>query len=286
MIQNISMIGGDLRNIKLAELLKNDGLKISVFGIDEGSILKEDKIKKYSSIEELLYNENIIIMPVPFSKDNVYLNAPYSKKGIKINEAIKKIKDKTIITGAIKDEYSSILEKNNTKVIDLMKEEDLTILNTIPTAEGALQIAMEETKKTIFNSNVLVLGFGRVGKTVADRFKAIGAKVYCEARKEKDISWIKTFGYGFLSLDDLDNKICKFDIIINTIPSIIIRKEQIENIKKECLIIDLASAPGGIDKNAIENTNIKCITALGLPGKVAPITSAEFIKEKIYNILK
>ena len=87
-------------------------------------------------------------------------------------------------------------------------------------------------------------------------------------------------------LDELDNELNQFDIIINTIPHIILNKEKLKLLKRDCLIIDIASNPGGVDRKAVKEIGIKLIWALSLPGRVAPITSAEFIKETLENILK
>ena len=86
--------------------------------------------------------------------------------------------------------------------------------------------------------------------------------------------------------NELDNELNQFDIIINTIPHIILNKEKLKLLKRDCLIIDIASNPGGVDRKAVKEIGIKLIWALSLPGRVAPITSAEFIKETLENILK
>ena len=114
----------------------------------------------------------------------------------------------------------------------------------------------------------------------------IGAEVYCEARKNEDIAWIKAYGYEPIHLNDLNDNLGKFDIIINTIPFQILDKERLDLLKEDVVIIDLASNPGGVDRKAARDKNIKVIWALSLPGKVAPLTSAEFIKEAIYHVLK
>ena len=145
---------------------------------------------------------------------------------------------------------------------------------------------MEETIKTLHSSNILILGFGRIGKTLANMLKGIGANVYCEARKNEDLAWIKTYGYEPITLDNLNENLNKFDIIMNTIPSLILKEKEINCLKKDCLLIDLASSPGGIDIKAAKENKIKTIWALALPGKVAPLTSAEFIRDTIYNILE
>lgn len=145
---------------------------------------------------------------------------------------------------------------------------------------------MEETSRTVHGSNVLVMGFGRIGKVLANMLDGIGAKVYCEARKDEDIAWIKAYGYNPIHLNDLNEHLGKFDIIINTIPFQVLDKDRLELVNPEVVIIDIASNPGGVDRFAAKQKGIKLIWALSLPGKVAPISSAEFIKETIYHILE
>lgn len=170
-----------------------------------------------------------------------------------------------------------------------MQNEPLTIANAISTAEGALQIAMEETDITIHNSKILILGFGRIGKILSKDLQLLGAKVTCEARKEEDIAWIKAYGYEALNLNEL-NKNCdvlnKFDIIFNTIPHLILDEEKLKKVNKNVTIIDLASKPGGVDFEMCGKLGIKNKWALALPGKVAPVTSAKYIKEEIYKIIE
>lgn len=287
MIKKISIIGGDLRIVKLAEMLAKDEFELYTYAIDKAESLKKIKnIIQCDTIEETIKNGDIIVGSIPLSSNNLEVNTPFSDKTVSLQELAEKIKEKTFIAGNIKKDFLDLAKDSNTKIIDLLDREELVVLNTISTAEGAIQIAMEETTRTIHESNVLVLGFGRVGKILANMLKGIGANVFCEARKNVDLAWIKAYGYEPIRLNELENSLGKFNIIINTIPSIILEEKQLEKVNKDCLIIDLASNPGGIDRNSAKKLGIKTIWALSLPGKVAPLTSAEFIKDTIYNILK
>ena len=287
MIKKISIIGGDLRIVKLAEMLAKDEFELYTYAIDKAESLKKIKnIIQCDTIEETIKNGDIIVGSIPLSSNNLEVNTPFSDKTVSLQELAEKIKGKTFIAGNIKKDFLDLTKDSNTKIIDLLDREELVVLNTISTAEGAIQIAMEETTRTIHESNVLVLGFGRVGKILANMLKGIGANVFCEARKNVDLAWIKAYGYEPIRLNELENSLGKFNIIINTIPSIILEEKQLEKVNKDCLIIDLASNPGGIDRNSAKKLGIKTIWALSLPGKVAPLTSAEFIKDTIYNILK
>ena len=145
---------------------------------------------------------------------------------------------------------------------------------------------MEETTYTLENSKVLVLGFGRVGKILCNRLNKLGLDVYCEARKETDLAWIKAYGYKEVPIEKLKENVCKMDIIFNTIPFKILDKNLLILMNNQTLIIDLASYPGGVDFDAAKKLGIKAILASALPGKVAPNTTAEYIKDYIYRKIK
>lgn len=281
-MKNISIIGGDLRIVKLADMLKEDGYEVYTYGLEQART--NNDIEKCASIEEVATKSDIIVSSIPLTSDGININTPFSKDKIAISEVAKYIKGKTFIAGRIDEELYQ--KYSETKVIDLLKREELTVLNTISTAEGAIQIAMEESTKTLHGSKILIMGFGRVSKILSNMLKGIGAEVYCETRATVNCAWIKAYGYKPILLDELDNQLNQFDIIINTIPHVILDSEKLKLLKRDCIIIDIASNPGGVDRKAAKELGVKLVWALSLPGRVAPITSAEFIKETLENILK
>lgn len=285
MIKQIGIIGGDLRIIRLGEILSKEGYLIYTYGLDKYNFMNKN-VLKCNKIEEVCNKCDYILSGVPFSKDGIYVNAPFANKQIQVDDLLKIVMNKTLIVGGIKREIKEKAIKYNVKIIDLLEYEELTILNIIPTVEGAIQIAMEQTEFTINNSKCLVLGFGRIGKLLTKNLKNLGAEVYCMARKESDIAWIKTLGYTSIHIDELEKKLeNKYDIIFNTVPKLILDSKKLELINKETLIIELASMPGGIDFVKAKEYGIKTIKALGLPGKVAPLTAAEYIKGTLEKIL-
>ena len=280
MSKNFALIGGDLRLVNLAKMLANDKNKVYVYGMDKIEEIKDiPNLFNTKSIEEAINNADFIIGPLPFSKDNKNLNAPFSNNEISIKNCLEKINNKTFIAGNFSNNVKEIIKEKNIKYVDLMEQEELVILNALSTAEGAIQIAMENTNKLLHGSKVLILGFGRISKILANKLKALSVDVTCAARKKEDFSWMKCYGYKITNINFLKEDLGQYDIIFNTVPHLILTKERIEYVKKDCVLIDLASKPGGIDKET------KFIWALALPGKVAPVTSAEFMKETIYNII-
>lgn len=285
-MRNISVIGGDLRIVKLIELLAKDDYEIYTYGLELAESINELKnVIKIDNLKEVIDKSEIIIGPVPLSSNKQDVNMLFSDRKITVEELISSIGDgKILIAGNLYENVYKLIDNKNIKVIDILKREELAVLNAISTAEGTIEIAIKETISTIHGSKILVMGFGRVGKILSKMLKGIGADVYCEARKYSDLAWIKAYGYHPVYLRDLDQNLGEFDIIINTIPHLILNERRLNLVKKDCLIIDIASNPGGVDRNAAKNKKIKVIWALSLPGKVAPATSAEYIKETIYNI--
>lgn len=284
---NFALIGGDLRTIKLARMLAEDGNKVYTYGLEKAEELKnQDNIIFCEKLSKVIQDVEIVIGPIPFSSNGKEINSPFSDKDISIRELMHIINAKILIAGSITPEVYDMANDEYIEIIDIMKREELAVLNTISTAEGTIEIAISNTNKILHGSNVLVLGFGRIGKVLARKLSGLSAKVTCAARKDEDLAWIRAYGHRATNINSLGENLSKYDVIINTVPHLILTEEKLEYVKDDCLLIDLASNPGGIDKKTVKDRNLKLIWALALPGKVAPVTTAEFIKDTIYNILK
>ena len=283
----ISVVGGDLRIIKVVEILIRDGYKVYTFGMELSEELMDiQELEMCPTLDEAVKNARIVLGPIPLTSDRKNLSMPFSNIKLPIEEFAKKIANKTLIAGNYPETMKKDLKDNNINFIDIAKREEFVVLNAIATAEGTIQIAMEETQRTIHGNKVLVMGFGRIGKVLAKMLSGLGAEVYCEARRDDDLAWIKVYGYKPIHLMNLDNYLDQFDIIINTIPFQVLDDEKLALVRKDVVIIDLASNPGGVDIKAAKNRGLKLIWALSISGKVAPLTSAEYIVETLYHVLK
>ena len=283
----IAIVGGDLKAAKLAQMLANDNNEIHVYGLEKSEEIKNSaNITEYDSIKKTIENVDVVIGPIPFSSNNTTINSPFSENEIKIREFMHVINAKVLIAGGILPEIYEMANDEYIEIIDIMKREELAVLNTIATAEGIIQVAIENTNKILHGSEILILGFGRTGKVLARKLAGLSAKVTCAARKDEDMAWIQAYGHKATNINNIGENLKQFDVIINTVPHMILTEERLKHVKKDCLLIDLASNPGGMDKKVIKEQQLKFVWALSLPGKVAPTTSAEFIKDTIYNILK
>lgn len=290
MEKTISIIGGDSRIVSLAEVLALDKYKVYTYGLEKAKFQNMEALKNIiqcTTLKEALSKSKKVIGPIPMGMeaDNT-IKMKYSDEKITLEDLSKEFSNHIFIFGKSNHQIENILlqKDKTTKIIDILEIEEFTILNIIPTIEGAIQVAIKETKRTLHGSNVLILGFGRIGKLLSKSLAGLGVNVSCEARKNEDLAWIKAYGYNEIHLKDLKKEIGKFDIIFNTIPVEIINQEILEKVKKETLIIELASLPGGIDRKAASKQGIKVVEALALPGKIAPETVAQYIYNVIINI--
>ncbi|MBR2704303.1 MAG: hypothetical protein IKE91_02430 [Clostridia bacterium] len=263
-MKSFACIGGDYRNIFLSRMLEEKGMVLNC-GLDSknGSNL-------YNCLEC-----NYIVFPIPFSKDEKNLYTPLFDGEIQIKECVKDVKNKIIFAGKIDNNTRFILEKNNNLVIDILKEKDFIINNAIPTAEGIIKCIIENTDITIDNSNILIIGFGNIGKKASELLSKLNANIYCYDINKHEVANIESRGYNVLN--SLNNYIENMDVIVNTVPALVINKDLFKFINKETLIIDVASKPGGIDFVFAKENGFKVIQYLGIPGKVAPKTSAKYM---------
>lgn len=284
-LRKYTVIGGDLRNVKLAESIFADGSQVNIYGFKNAGF--ESLLSENEDLQAAIDDSEIVIGPLPCSNDNETLNAPFHSEKIHMNEVLKLMKkNQLFIAGRISDKIINLAKAYNVFTIDILEREEMAVLNAIPTAEGAIQIAMEEMPITINGSKVMVLGYGRVGKVLSRMLTGLGAEVYAEARKYSDIAWIKASGQKPVYINELKQYIGNMDVVFNTIPYKILDSTILDHIGKDCLIIDLASKPGGVDFDRAKALGIKVIWALSLPGKVAPVTAANFIKQTVYNIIE
>lgn len=189
-----------------------------------------------------------------------------------------------VVGGKLNREVIEFFSSLGHDVADYFDREELAVRNCIPTAEGALSIALNELAVTVFSSKVLIVGYGRVAKACAKTFKALGAEVRICARSIAQLACAENDGMKTSPLSEISDVIGEADIVINTVPALVVGREAIGRTSQNVLIIDLASSPGGVDHSFAKECGRKSVLALALPGKTAPVTAGKIIAETIGNI--
>lgn len=280
MINKLLIIGGDNRQIHMADFLEENGFDILIYGLADKNRECIDNLKNS------LINADAVLFPLPVSKDGKNVN---SNTVIKENfdEILSLItNDKIIFGGMIDKGIENKMKKKNIKYFDYFSKEELTIKNTVPTVQGILKVIIENIDYTIHSSEIAVFGYGRIGKLTADVLSSTGAKVTVCARKNSDIVNAEIKKLKGCKINEFYSISNRFNIIINTVPNLVIDRNILEKLKPDCLIIDVSSAPYGVDFASAYEFGIKALQCPSLPGKVAPKTAGKIIGETIIDILK
>lgn len=276
-MNNILVIGGDLRQLYLAEKIKKSGMNTEVYFY---------KNNNFSLLKEKIENSNIIICPIPFTKDGINIFSVQGLEDLNIEDFLRNINSKhTIFGGNIPKNIKVELKERNIIYYDFMDMEEISIKNAIATAEGTIAEAIRLSEINIHNSRCLVLGYGRCGKVLAQKLKALDANVTVAGRNKEKLAYGFSFGLETTDINDLQSIINKFDFIFNTIPELVVKKNLIDLMKKDVVIIDIASAPGGVDFEYCKALGINANLCLGIPGRFSPKTSADILFDAIVKFL-
>lgn len=279
-----AVVGGDLRQVWLAGRLAARGYTVYAALLDREVELSA-RIHKMDTVKAAVEPAGVVILPLPVTGDGMHLNAPFAKQATALSDLFPLLRGKLVLGGKVDGVPAALARENGVELLDYFAREELAVLNSIPTAEGALELAMGEMPTTIFGSRVLVTGFGRVARVLCRLLTAMGAQVTVAARKYSDFAWIRIFGAVPVHVETLAEQAAQCELVFNTVPSLLFDRRVLAALPRDALVIDLASKPGGVDFEAARSLGVRTIWALSLPGKVAPISSGEAIKDTILNML-
>lgn len=280
---NIGFLGGDERERILINFLEQEGAFIYAIGQPSAGI----KAKGNLELNELIEKCELFIAPMSGTDNKGNIKAPFTGGELQLNRELFNLlgSKKPLLIGMVPDHIESLAREMGTNLIVTGKMDELAILNAIPTAEGAIQIAMEKLPKTIFNLKVLILGMGRVGRPLARRLMALGAEVYCLSKCEVSLAWSRELGCRIISYEKLTEYLPHMELVFNTVPALILEEKYLTVMSKDTLIVDLASPPGGVDLQAAKKLGIEAHLCLGLPGKTAPRTAGEILCQVYSRLL-
>lgn len=272
----IAVIGGDLRQLEAAKAFSVKGYECHVYGLDVvGDSRSFDGIIKSDSLSEALFSAHLVLLPLPYSRDGIHINAPLSTQKIKIASLFPLLSPRQKIAAGL---LGATLPEGF-EAFDYAASESFAIRNARATVEGALAIAIRETPITLNGADILVVGYGRIGKMLASTLKDLGAKVTVIARRAADRALAWSQGLGGENYDAFVSLATHCDMIFNTVPAIVITAEILAALPKDTIIIELASPPGGIDLRDAAELGAHVVSALGLPGKFSPKTAGHIITD-------
>ncbi len=289
----IAVLGGDTRQIFMAQSLIRDGFSVGVWGLgDKGAALLEDHYEE--NWKTAVQNAEILLLPLPASTDGVRLNTPLQgqQESLRLHLLLESFSGKLLLGGRISSALQEAAQKKGISCIDYYDSEILQLKNALPTAEAAISLAMQELPVTLDGSNFAVIGYGRIASLLAEKLYALGGAVTVFARRQEALTQAELHHHkavpllaekGYKGLDRIPSD-CR--VIFNTVPERIFAGEILQKIPSNCLFVDLASAPGGIDFQAAEGRGIRALWATALPGKYAPESAGVMIAQTVKLLLE
>lgn len=284
--RHIVILGGDARQIEVMDKLTALDAHLSLVGFDQLNRNFNGAIKV--NMEEIRAKEvDSLILPVSGTDKEGNVETTFS------NETIKLTKDWLAETPAHCAIYSGISttyldqvsRETGREVIKLFERDDVAIYNSIPTVEGTIMMVIQHTDITIHHANVIILGLGRTGMSLARAFAALGARVKVGARRPEHLARAIEMGLETFYLKDLEDQVHDNEICINTIPAMVLTSKVLSRMPASSFIMDVASLPGGTDFRYAKKRGIKAIITPGLPGLVAPKTAGQIIANVLADLL-
>lgn len=294
---SIGVIACDLRQVYMARMLAREGYRVHLVyseSLDKEKLCRimldseltgSDNLRISSDIMDILLSSEVIAGPVPFNQISEFITIPKFINALADRANMHTVNNTFLFAGMIDEDAKALLRAGSVRFVDFMEIEELAVFNTIATAEGIIAEAIIHKETNLHNSECMVLGYGKCAKTLANKLKGIGANVTVVARNPMDLTTASSLGHSTLNIASLKNHIYCFEYIFNTIPHMIIDESVLEHVNPESIILDIASAPGGVDKNAAARRNIKLIHSLGIPGKYSPKASGEAIGEYLIQFI-
>lgn len=289
----IALLGGDTRQLFVAKRMRDDGFPLCLWGMGE---VEEPTLCGLVCADwrAALADAEVLVLPLPVSTDGVRLNCPLQKgeEPPRLSALLDAFEGKAVLGGKLPPSFCALAEGRGIPCIDYFESELLQLKNALPTAEGAIFVAMGELPVTLDGCQTAVVGYGRIGSLLAEKLAALGAKVTVLARRREVLETaalrrhkglLLNEGDGYRALQDLPKDL---RVIFNTVPTRIFSGKALEPIPKGCLFLDLASAPGGIDFSAAAELGIRTVWATALPGKYSPETAGILLAETVEAILE
>lgn len=275
----ILICGGDERSVLLSGMLCAAGHEVCCLGMDRAAL--PEGVRRVTAPERC----DAAIFPIPTEKAGGELNAPFATERL---DALRVLVDTAgtplVIGGKLSAKFRETALGNGQMVFDCMQRPEFTAGNAAVTAEGALSRLMDASDKAVQDMRVLVIGWGRIGKLLLQKLSGLGTKPCLMSKNPEARALAGAMGYEALSPDCGSALMSSFDAVINTAPAPVLG--QLSALRDSCILLELASAPGGFDAKSARERGMEYIDAPGLPGKYAPVSAAQLIFRAVSNIFK
>ncbi|BAS28398.1 dipicolinate synthase subunit DpsA [Limnochorda pilosa] len=284
----VTVLGGDRREVEMVRVLHRLGASLILVGLPLPSGLSE--ARTVADGPTAVAGADVIVAPMRGLDREGRIPTLLVPEMPPLRLDARLVHEMTpgalFLAGQLREEPRDVLERRGLKVVELGRLDEVAVLNSVPTAEGAVQLAMEELPITLHGAAAAVIGAGRCGLTLAQKLVALGARVAVVEPLPDRQARAVTLGCRCFPPDRLGEALADADVVFNTVPAPVLDRDRLEQLPPEALVVDIASEPGGTDFEAARRLGVKAILALGLPGKVAPKSAGLILGQVIPRLIR
>lgn len=283
--RKVTIVGGDGRNDYLGARLAEAGAEVWLV---RRRPPRTAALNHSPSLDEALAGAELLVCPMPpFGPGGrIWCEDPQDEYVLDEGAFARMTRPALVFAGSFPPALSAEARRAGCEPISLGELDELAILNSIPTAEGAVLLALQQTTVTLHGAPTLVIGYGRTGQTLAATLRALSAEVTVVARRPEARARALASGcasVGFERLREAADGAC---FVFNTVPALVLVQDVLSRLHPRAVIVDLASGQGGTDFAAAESLGLRAVLAPALPGRVAPETAGGYLADVIIRTVE
>ena len=267
---HFTVLGGDRRLCYTAEALRQAGHTVTKLAGDVRDVP----------------DTPLLVLPVPLTRDGETLSAPSADKPMPLQTLVDILPQSAQVFCGLAGDAADLFYRRGIRLYDYAKRDEFSIRNAVPTAEGAAEILLRYLPSTVQRARILITGYGKTARACARLLGNMGALVTVAARRCSALAAADSAGYRALYLDEIYRFTDTFDAVVNTVPACVLGERELAGVRRDCPIVEIASAPYGVDMDAARRLGLSVHIAPSLPGKIAPKTAGIILADTVLNILR
>ena len=248
--------------LALANLLQKEGYQVRTMGLLP---MEEPDVKEMDAI----------LLPYPFSAKDGKVPS-LSGRSMAVEDIVSERRSDTLV----------IAGRGYEEGLHYTQADGFEQRNADLSAEAAVYEVMQRSEWALMDLRIVVTGYGRFGRSLAQKLLSLGAETWAAARRPEAISQAQADGMHAIQLSELRTVLSKADFVLNTIPAQIITEEELALLKPDAWLMELASAPYGFDRNKAHEMGLQTALLPGLPSRYAPQSAALALQEAVVTLFR
>ncbi len=276
LLKRLWLVGGDGRMLRLSRMLAQQGYEVRTLGLTPGDEQTADGAWAHA-----------VLFPYPYAvRDG--LVPTLTGLSLHPEDVLRDVPDNTpLLAGAGLEKYilDDAVRSKRLRLMLYGSYRPFLDANAALSAEAAVAEAMKRTDEALMDMTVLITGYGRFGRALAQRLKALGADVWVAARRDAQRLLAMSDGMRAVALEDIVHIAPRLRRVRNTIPARGLDEETLCARPKHCCLLELASAPYGFDRAAAEALGHTAEALPALPARYAPQSAARALRDACVRLL-